>query len=335
LNGATAIKSDFLKGRILLNLDSEEEGAFFIGCAGGADSEITLAVQRKSVSEGTAVKITLSGLRGGHSGVDINTGRGNAVQLLARMLFNLKVSFDLINLEGGSKHNAIPREAYANIVCASGSEVENLKKAVQNRFDEICFEYKAVEKEMKLSMEPSQGEMLDPLEYEDKIRFLALLSGLPHGVMAMSQEIPDLVETSNNLAIVRCEEKTAKIFTSTRSSILSALEATRSKIEAVSSLAGASIKHLEGYPAWTPNLKSPLLTTMKEIHKKLTGKDPEVKAIHAGLECGIIGEKFDGMDMISFGPELKHPHSPDEKVNISSVERFWNLLVSSLEALTS
>ena len=332
LNGARELSSDFLKGRILLNLDSEEEGSFTISCAGGADSEITLPVQRKSASGGTALKVGLTGLRGGHSGIDIHTGRGNAIQLLARMLFKLDVPFSLIDLEGGSKHNAIPREAFARLIVQEG-KIESFKKALQNRFEEIRFEYKAVEKDVKINIETLKDAEDHPMDESAQNTFLALLVGLPHGVMAMSQEIPGLVETSNNLAIVRCMEKDVTVYTSTRSSIASALEATRVKIEAVGKLAGAKTKHLEGYPAWSPNLDSELLKTMKKIHKELTGKEAEIMAIHAGLECGIIGEKFPGMDMISFGPELKNPHSPDEKVHIGSVERFWDLLVATLKAL--
>jgi len=333
LNGANGLQPDFLKGRILLNLDSEEEGAYSIGCAGGADSEITLPIKRKSVQSGTHYKVTLAGLRGGHSGIDIHTGRGNADQLLARLLFRLNIPFDLIDLEGGNKHNAIPREAFAHIILQQ-TDVEKMKTTLNERLEEIRFEYKAVEKEIKFKIEQSEEESKNPMEEADKNTFLALLFGLPHGVMAMSQEIKDLVETSNNIAIVRCKENEITIYTSTRSSILSALEATRSKIESIVTLAaGAKIKHLDGYPAWTPNLESDILATMKTVYKKMTGKDVHVMAIHAGLECGIIGEKYPGMDMISFGPELNNPHSPDERVHFGSVERFWNLLLETLKAL--
>lgn len=332
LNGAREIQPDFLKGRILLNLDSEEEGAFTISCAGGADSDTTLPIRRKASSGGEVLKIGLIGLRGGHSGIDIHTGRGNAIQLLARMLFNLDIPFELIDLEGGSKHNAIPREAFAHLIVQKG-DLDTLKKQLQERFKEIRFEYKAVEKDIKLNIETAQEEKNNPMEEPSKDTFLALLVGFPHGVMAMSQEIPGLVETSNNLAILRCKENEISVYTSTRSSILSALEATRAKIEAIGTLAGAKSDHLEGYPSWSPNLESSLLETMKTVYKDLTGKDAEIMAIHAGLECGIIGDKFPGMDMISFGPELKNPHSPDEKVNIGSVQRFWDLLLATLKAL--
>jgi dipeptidase D len=332
LNGANGLQPDFLKGRILLNLDSEEEGAFSIGCAGGADSEMALPIERHPVQGEKVYKISLSGLRGGHSGIDIHTGRGNAVQLLARMLFDLDEPFHLIDLEGGNKHNAIPREAFAHIMIDAG-KADLIVKKLQKRFEAIKFEYKAVEKGMAFSMEAAESHDIDPMDDRSKQTFLGLLSGLPHGVMAMSQEIEGLVETSNNVAIIRCAEKEATIYTSTRSSILSALEATRKKIEAIATLAGSKINHLDGYPAWTPNLDSSILKTMKEVHKKLTNKDAHVMAIHAGLECGIIGEKYSGMDMISFGPEINNPHSPDEKVHIDSVMRFWELLVETLKIL--
>ncbi len=334
LTGAGHLQPDFLRGKTFLNLDSEEEGTFFIGCAGGGDSEITLPIQRLTSKKGEYLRIILSGLRGGHSGIDIHTGRGNSIQLLARLLYHLEVPFDIVTLEGGNKHNAIPREAVA-ILVVQKANIEKFKKAVMDRFREIRFEYKTVEKDMNLNIEPIDGEKNLPLKSEVRDTLLALLLALPHGVLTMSQEIPELVETSNNLAIIRSKENEIILSTSSRSSIRSALEATRTKIEAIGKLCGARVTHFEGYPAWTPNLNSPLLKTMKTIYKKLTGKEPEIKAIHAGLECGIIGEKFPEMDMISFGPDLKHPHSPDEKVNIGSVGRFWKLLVSALETLAS
>jgi dipeptidase D len=328
LNGANALKADFLKGRILINLDSEEEGTFFIGCAGGGDSQIKLPVRRSPSSHHT-FRIGLKGLRGGHSGIDIHTGRGNAIQLLARILLELDIEYQLVSLEGGSKHNAIPREAFAVLHC---NQDQSLKSGLNDRFEQIKFEYKTVEKEMALSIESTRPD-LNPMQKSDQDRFLNLLVGLPHGVIAMSQEIPGLVETSNNLAITKNAESELTIYTSSRSSIHSALEATRNKIQAIAYLAGAETEHLQGYPAWTPNLNSPILKTMKTIHSQVTGKEAKVEAIHAGLECGIIGEKFDGMDMISFGPDLKNPHSPDERVHIASVGRFYNLLKETLNAL--
>jgi dipeptidase D len=332
LIGASKLDSDFIRGRILLNLDSEEEGSFYIGCAGGGDSEIKLPIQRLKTNEKIAIKIQLDGFRSGHSGIDIDAGRGNAIQLLARMLLDIPLPFGLIDLEGGSKHNVIPGKASASIL-VDKTDIEELEKNVKKCFQEIRFEYKAIEKEIKLDIQTLKSITKSPMDEDSKNRYLSLLAGLPHGVMTMSQEIPGLVETSNNLAIVKCSKNECVIHTSTRSSILSALEAVRKKIEAIALLASAKTTHLDGYPAWTPNLESPLLKTMKIVYKSLFPKEPEVKAIHAGLECGIIGEKFPGMDMISFGPNIKNPHSIDERVHIGSVERFWNLLTAALKAL--
>lgn len=331
LNGASSLKSDFINGRILLNLDSEEEDTFSIGCAGGGDSEIYLPIQKKTKTEGISFKVSLTGLRGGHSGVDIHTGRGNAIQLLARILFQTCKYFDLISIEGGNKHNAIPREA-VSVLMVKNNQIDQFTALLNKLLKEIQFEYKTIEKNISLKIEKLTNQKKEPMDDKIKIRFLSLLTALPHGVLAMSQEIPNLVETSNNLAIVRYIESGSIIHTSTRSSILSALEATRSKIEAIAILTGATIKHFEGYPAWTPNLKSPLLKQMKTLYKKLNNKEVKVMAVHAGLECGIIGEKYPGMDMISFGPDIKNPHSPDEKVHIGSVEKFWNLLSETLKA---
>jgi dipeptidase D len=332
LNGAGSLKPGSLKGRILLNLDSEEEGTFFIGCAGGADSDISLKIRRAAKASGKRLAVSLAGLRGGHSGLDIHTGRGNAVQLLARMLFKMETPFALVSLEGGNKHNAIPREAFAKVLVAPKDEAK-FKKALAGRFEAVRFEHKAVEKDMALSVAPDAETKLKPMDAASRDAFLSLLFGLPHGVAAMSQEIPGLVESSNNVAIVRCEAAWVRIHTSSRSSIGTALEAVRAKVEAVAGLAGAKITHLKGYPGWTPNLESPLLKSMKEVHVRLTGKEPEIKAVHAGLECGIIGEKFPGMDMISFGPNLSNPHSPDERAEVNSVERFYGLISATLEAL--
>lgn len=332
LNGAKALASDFVKGKILLNLDSEDEGIFFIGCAGGGDTEILLPIQRKSSHNGIPLKVMLAGLKGGHSGVDIHLGRGNAIQLLARILFRCQVPFELVHIEGGNKHNAIPREAFAHVIVEEEKK-EAFQKDLEAQFKEIQFEYKAVEDTMVLRFEGPEEHHRVPLAPNSQNTVLALLFGLLHGVIAMSQEIPDLVETSNNLAIVRTEEDKIQIYTSSRSSINSSLEMVRAKIEAIAKLAGCEVKHLPGYPGWTPNLQSPLLKLMKHIYKEETGKEPQIKAVHAGLECGILGECFPGLDMISFGPELKNPHSPDEKVHVPSVTRFYQFLSRVLKSL--
>jgi dipeptidase D len=334
LTGASQIQPDFLKGRTFLNLDSEEEGAFFIGCSGGGDTLITVPLKRVDAPDGTGLSTALTGLRGGHSGIDIDQGRGNAIKLLTRMLWQVEKdhSFSLMSFEGGNKRNAIAREAKAKIII-SNADVSSFRQRLQKAFEEIAFEFKAVEKDMDLKIEELSDRVSQGCDADSQAAFINLLLGLPHGVLAMSQEIPDLVETSNNLATVECSEDEAKIGLSSRSSIGSALQATKDMLRALAEMAGADISQPEGYPGWTPNLNSPILHVMKEIYRDLFGKEAEVKAIHAGLECGLIGERFPGMDMVSFGPDLQHPHSPEERVHIGSVENFWKLLTAALKRL--
>jgi len=333
LTGATKIRSGFLKGKKLLNLDSEEEGEFTIGCAGGADSEIILPLKRQK-RKGSFYRIKLFGYRGGHSGIDIDQGRGNAIKLLARLLWQAQkeFSFTLVSMEGGNKRNAIAREAWADLYLDSRKKAKffsYLRKA----FKKIKSEYQAVEKDAKFSFETSTGTKMDPLNPRSQKNLLNLLIGLPHGVMAMHPEMEGLVETSTNLAIIHTHARQAEIICSSRSSVASSLEATRNMLEAISQLSGARINQPEGYPGWTPNLESQLLKTLKKVYKKKYHKEPKVGAVHAGLECGIIGEKFPGMDMISFGPTIEHPHSPEERVQISSVGNFWKFLTATLAEL--
>jgi dipeptidase D len=334
LTGATKIESGFLKGKKLLNLDSEDEGEFTIGCAGGADSEITLSLKRNTGSSGEFFQLKLFGFRGGHSGIDINQGRGNAVQLLARMLWNAtkEFSFQLARMEGGNKRNAIAREAWADLYIDPSQE-QNLSSFFQKAFEKIKLEYQAMEKEANFSFEKSDGNKKEPLAEESQEALLNLLFNLPHGVIAMHPEMEGLVETSTNLAIIHTHQDHAEIICSSRSSELSALKATRNTIATVSQQAGAEINQPEGYPGWTPNLQSALLKTLKEVYQKVSQKEPEVGAVHAGLECGIIGEKYPGMDMISFGPTIEHPHSPEERVHVGSVDKFWIFLTATLAEL--
>ncbi len=334
LTGATQIKPDFLKGEILLNLDSEDEGSFTIGCAGGADSEITLPLNRKQDSNGDLYRLKLYGFRGGHSGLDINQGRGNAIKLLARMLWQASkmCSFELVGIEGGNKRNAIPREAWADLF-VDASQKNTLESAFRSSFKNIYAEYKAVEAEAKFSFERSNEKNTQPLTSETQVSLINFIFTLLHGVVSMHPEMEDLVETSSNLALVRCHPDNAQIICSSRSSVASGLESTRNSIAALCEIVGADVTQPEGYPAWTPNLQSPLLQTCKDVYTKNFQKDPEVGAVHAGLECGIIGEKFPGMDMISFGPTIEHPHSPEERVHTGSVEDFWTFLTAVLSEL--
>jgi dipeptidase D len=334
LTGANRIQKGFLAGKKLLNLDSEDEGTFTIGCAGGADSELVLPLERKKTASKNLYRLHLHGFRGGHSGLDINQGRGNAIKLLARMLGQAQATarFEVIGLEGGSKHNAIPREAVAVVACPP-VQVRALTVALKKAFDKIAIEYKAVEAEAKYAFEPLAGKDFALTQGCQRI-LLDFLLAVPHGVISMHPEIAGLVETSTNLAIVRTGRKDLQVLCSTRSSVASALEAARDIIKSVCALAGAKAEFKNGYPGWMPNLASPLLKHLKEIYAMTFGKEAEIVAVHAGLECGIIGEKFPGMDMISFGPTMKNPHSPEEHVHIGSVEKFWTFLTTALAELS-
>jgi dipeptidase D len=334
LTGANRLGKDFLEGTKLLNLDSEEEGTFTIGCSGGGDSEITLHLERKKRRFKDLYRLKLYGFRGGHSGLDINQGRGNAIRLLARLLYQAqeKFRFELVRIEGGNKRNAIPREAWAEFYL-DRSLAKKMQGFLKNQFAKVQNEYKTVEKDARFSFEKAEDSKEDPLTAAFQGTLIRFLFSLPHGVISMHPEIAGLVETSTNLAIIHCEKKQAQIISSSRSSVASALEAVRSTIQALSELAGARIVQSQGYPGWAPNLQSELLKKLTEIYKKIFAKDPLVKAIHAGLECGIIGEKFPGMDMISFGPTIEHPHSPEERVHIGSVENFWKFLTAVLQEL--
>jgi dipeptidase D len=334
LTGATYIKPDFLKGSRLLNLDSEDEGEFTIGCAGGADSLISLPLEREASGPGETYRLKVFGLQGGHSGVDIILGRGNAIKLLARVLWEAgrEIPIQLAGLEGGNLRNAIPREALAEIKL-DGGQYEAFSAAVNKAFTGIKDEYKVVDPAAQISLEHKEDESRTVLTAGSQKKLIEFLFVLPHGVIAIHPEMQGLVETSTNLAVIHTHEDKAEIICSTRSSIATALEGTRGALAALSSLAGAEIVLEEGYPGWKPNLQSPLLQMLKDVYQAQFGKEAKIAAIHAGLECGIIGEKYPGMDMISFGPTIKFPHSPSEKVNIPSVEKFWTFLTRLLAEL--
>jgi dipeptidase D len=334
LTGAGELGPGMLDGKRLLNLDTEEEGIFYIGCAGGADSNLTLKLGTTNVPAGSAaLAVKLFGMKGGHSGCDIHLQRGNAAKLLTRALQSVQQSipFNLARLEGGNKHNAIPREAFATVVLAADNK-DAFVDAMKVEIAVIHDEFRPAEPGLTLDVTDRElpAEMLD-----DAItaKAMNLISGLPHGVLSMSYDIPDLVETSTNLAAVKQENGEMRILMSSRSSVDSAIVATRQRIRAIAELAGAKVKEGNGYPGWKPNVQSPLLALMKGVHKKVTGHEPEVKAVHAGLECGIIGEKYPGMDMISIGPQIEFPHSPDERVKINTVKDFYELLLEALKEL--
>ena len=334
LTGAAELDSSLLEGRQLINLDSEEEGILYVGCAGGGDSQLTVPLTTAPVGPAdVAVSLALKGLKGGHSGCEIHVQRGNAVKLLARALWtaSLGTSFRLASFKGGSAHNAIPREAFAVVVVAPDAK-DGLLSALRAEVDEIQAEYRPADPGMTFVAESSETSDV-AWDHATTQTVLRLITALPHGVEAMSYEIPDLVETSSNVATVKQKGTSLTVGVSTRSSIDSALEALRRRVRAMGLLAGASVEEDTPYPGWKPDLDSHLLSVVKVVHAREFGSEPEVKAIHAGLECGIIGKKVPGIDMISFGPIIEFPHSPDERVHIGSVDRFYRLLTATLEAL--
>jgi dipeptidase D len=326
-----------LRGRRLLNLDSEEEGAVTIGCAGGALTRMLLPAETVPLPGGKEVlELRLSGLKGGHSGMEIHLQRGNAVQLLARILHMASQDgqdgpFHLASFQGGNKHNALAREATARVVLPAGRRAA-FTEAVEREAAAIRDEFRAVEPDLRCEVAegaPSERVWSGALGR----KLLLLLTALPHGVLAMSQDIPGLVETSVNLASVAEQNGDVHVLLSIRSSVGSALLAQRYRLRVFADLVGARVEENPGYPAWKPELNSPLLGLFRDVHRRVRGTDAELKAVHAGLECGVLGEKFSGMDMISFGPVIEGAHSPDERVNVESVGRFYQLLKATLEEL--
>ena len=335
LTGAARLDGGLVQGRQLINLDSEEDGILYVGCAGGGDTQLTVELGAAPAPEtGVALAVALRGLKGGHSGVDIHLQRGNAVKLLGRALWAARLlghRYDLARFEGGSAHNAIPREAFATVVVPADGQ-SALLAALDQEVAAIRGEYGPADPGMRLTAEamPRPGTVWDGATTE---RVLRLVNALPHGVEAMSYDIPDLVETSVNLATVVPANGALRVGLSSRSSIDSALEAMRRRVRAVGVLAGAGVEEDAPYPGWKPDLDSRLLDIAKSVHRRAFDRDPGVKAIHAGLECGILGKKVPGIDMISFGPRIEFPHSPDERVHIASVARFYQLLEATLTAL--
>ena len=335
LTGAFALKPGFFTGKILLNLDSEDEGEMFIGCAGGVDTVVRMPYTKQvTPPHKFAVRLTVKGLQGGHSGDDINKGRGNAIKLLNRFLWemNNKYGISLASFEGGNLRNAIAREASAVIVFD-----EALKEQMRVSFNMYAAEmeqvWKLTEPELRLEMESTDlpDEVLDA---DSASHLLNALYACPHGVFSMSYRMPGMVETSTNLAAVKfTNDNTILITTSQRSDVDSEKMNIAQMVASVFRLAGAAVEHGEGYPGWAPNPDSPILKIAVESYEALFGQKPVVRSIHAGLECGLFLEKYPGMDMISFGPTLRGVHSPDEKVNIATVEKWWRHLVDILERL--
>ncbi len=335
MDGAFGLKPNWLKGEILLNCDSEEEGVLFVGCAGGADLNASLQFKEDTyIPEGdVAVKLSLTGLKGGHSGVDIHLGRANANKLMFRLLKEAVRDYGarLSSVEGGSLRNAIPREAVA-VVTIPGDNVEALWELVSDYQEMYREEYKNIEDHISLIAEMTDMPVtLIPEEIQDDL--INAIEGCQNGVLSMLADFPGTVESSSNLAIVKSSNELIEVKILVRSSSESRKEAICSSLESIFSLAGAKVEYDEGYGGWQPNIDSPILKIMQGTYEDLFGKNPEVRVMHAGLECGIIQENYPHMDMISIGPDLQHPHSPDERVSISSVARTWNFITTTLARL--
>lgn len=331
LTGAFALKEGFMNGDILLNLDSEDDGELFIGCAGGANTTAIYPFPTEKTPHGWFFfRVSVKGLTGGHSGDDISKNRANANKLLNRFLVQTmqKYGMRLADIEGGNLHNAIPREAHA--LCAVPMEYKEAVRVDLNIFiSEIENEYSATEPNLAMDLE-SEAPVEYVMEQKAMERFLLSIYAVHHGVYAMSQDIPGLVETSSNLASIKVCDGTIKVVTSQRSSILSSRKDMSQMVSAAFILGGATVTTGEGYPGWKPNPSSEILKIAVDSYKRLFGVEPKVKAIHAGLECGLFLQKYPSLDMVSFGPTLRGVHSPDERMLIPTVEKFWNHLLDIL-----
>ncbi len=332
LTGAFALEPAFFTGSILLNLDSEDEGELFIGCAGGIDTTATFTYTPEPLPAGTAAyTISVSGLTGGHSGDDINKGLANSNKLLTRFLWQAqqKLGLRLATFDGGNLHNAIPREAAATFVIDK-KHAATLQKLFDQHAEDCKNEYSFTEKNIQQTL----TEAKSPATVMDQATQRHLLNALyacPHGVIAMSRAMENLVETSTNLASVKCiDGNKILVTTSQRSSVESAKFDIARMVESVFVEAGATVTHGDGYPGWKPNPNSAIGKVATEAYQKLFDKAPKVKAIHAGLECGLFLEKYPALDMVSFGPTLRGVHSPDERLDIKTVPLFWDLLIEIL-----
>ncbi len=336
LTGANALEPGFIEGKVLINLDSEDEGVFTVGCAGGINTNSKILLKFEKVPAGYKQhKITASGMKGGHSGVNIKDERANAIKVLARSLDAIKRITDMrvADIQGGRAHNAIPRDSEA-VIFFPKADWEKVKKIVTETEKILKSEFKNTDPDLKVIVEEnSDGNYKKVMTVNDTLKLIDFLHAMPHGVAAMATDIPELVETSNNLANIKIDNGALKVLTSQRSSIVSRLKAHTTRIEAIARLAGGEAQSGDGYPPWPPKMDSPLLAKSKKLYQKMYGKEPVVEVIHAGLECGIIGDKNPGMDMISIGPDLKNPHSPDEKIKISAIGKVWDFLVELLKEL--
>ena len=332
MTGANGLKPGLLKGDILLNLDSEDEGELYVGCAGGMDANIEFDYKQEPVpSASQSYKLAVTGLKGGHSGMDIVLGRGNANKLLFRFLKHAVSdhSLRLATIDGGGLRNAIPREAFA-VVTVPWDKTAEFEKCLKHYEEIYKSELSATEPNLSFTFQKTHLPE-NVIDTETTQRLLHAVNACPNGVIRMSDAMPGLVETSTNLASIKSGFDIVKIQCLMRSSVDTAKDDLAQAMASVFELAKAKIEFTGGYPGWKPNPDSAILKTMQGVYKEMYGKIPEIKAIHAGLECGILGGAYPNWDMISFGPTIRYPHSPDEKVHIPSVGKFWDFLVQTLK----
>ena len=334
MTGASSLKPGLLDAEILINMDSEDEGELYIGCAGGLETNATFHNKKETLpADTTAYKVVVKGLKGGHSGLDIQLQRGNANKILNRILWygTEKLDIRIASMKSGSLRNAIPREGEATVVVPN-SQFGEFKEYVNDVTKSVKNELSEVDSDLKVELNQTENPefIIDKKTQDNLVR---AIYGCPHGVMRMSDAMEGLVETSTNLAVVKSDERSVFVQTLQRSSVDSAKEDLGNMIRSVFELGGAEVLHEGAYPGWKPNPDSPILKTMKEVYNKKFGKVPEVKAIHAGLETGIISQAYPHLDMISFGPTISYPHSPGEKVNIETVKKFWDFLVETLKSI--
>ncbi|MBQ9253790.1 MAG: aminoacyl-histidine dipeptidase [Bacteroidales bacterium] len=332
LTGAFHLSESSLKSNILINLDSEDEGEMFIGCAGGVDTLGYMPVTMEPACQhAVPYLLTIKGLKGGHSGDDINKGLACANKLFTRIFWkvNTECKIKLCDIDGGNLRNAIAREAKV-VFMVNPNHEEQMLNIVNTMIEQMKFEFRTTEPNLQITIEKTDRPE-NMMTRDDATKLLNCLYAIPHGVLAMSREIPNFVETSTNLASVKIKDGEVHIVTSQRSSVESALDAAKSRVEACMLMAGCRVEHTDGYPGWTPNTDSEILNVVVASYECLFNKKPIVRAIHAGLECGLIGKKYPKMDMISYGPTLRGVHSPDEKMDIKTLQMFWEHTIDILK----
>ncbi len=333
LTGAAEFPGGVLKSKYFLNLDNEEKGTLCIGCSGGLNTTARRKISFTPATANKAFRIKVSGLKGGHSGVDIHLGRGNAIRILAKTLQSVsdKLPLEIGDIKGGSARNVIPREAFAVVLVDSAKEQE-LKSLLHAEEVEHKTDLGGFDPGLQITAEPVERPA-QVIERSEASRIIDLLASFHHGVLAMSPDIPGLVQTSTNLAAINIKGDEAEIGSSQRSAIESSKRGAARMVATAARLAGFDVEHSGGYPGWKPEPNGEIVTKLKKIYEQTFNADPKLIAMHAGLECGVIGEKYEGMQLISFGPQIESPHSPNERVQISSVGDFWKYLKAVLEGI--